>query len=187
MLRPFLASSLLAVLLFACGSETTTPSSSADFVTEAPQATRTKAAPAAPDLAPPPPACLYLTEATVLSFFPRGVRMPMPAHRAVDAYNTCQYDLSGEGWSAALVLEMPEEGERQSIVDEVAGGVGNERVRLGEAKGRYSNGGRILSVAGNKHFRLKFSALAEEGKTGPFDEAGREGLLARMAMHVLSV
>ncbi|MFK8165091.1 MAG: hypothetical protein AB8H12_21785 [Lewinella sp.] len=139
-------------------------------------------------IAPPPPVCVYLTEATVLSYFDETVKMPLPGRRSAAEYASCQYDLEAPGWSAALVVELPNPGSKQqAIIDEVAGAKGDHKVSLREATGRFINQGRILSVVGNKHFRIKFSALPKQGFEQPFDETARRELLTKMAESVLGV
>ncbi|WP_020569647.1 hypothetical protein [Neolewinella persica] len=173
----------LALLLTACGNDAT--STNAAIATE-----DTPEGVLSPDvkIAPPPPVCVYLTEATVLSYFDKTVKMPMPGRRSAAEYASCQYDLEAPGWSAALVVELPDPGSKQqAIIDEVAGAKGNDKVSLSEATGRFINQGRILSVAGKKHFRIKFSALPKQGSDEPFDEAARRELLLKMAGSVLGV
>lgn len=173
----------LLLLLTACGNspaDTTEPD-----VAEKPAQETTS-----PDvkIAPPPPVCVYLTEATVLSYFDKTVKMPLPGRRSAAEYASCQYDLEAPGWSAALVVELPGPGSKQqAIIDEVAGAKGDNKVILGEATGRFINQGRILSVAGEKHFRIKFSALPKQGFDQPFEEATRRALLLKMAGSVLGV
>lgn len=173
-------SMLTALLLFSCGGNTTQESSP---VAKDAAPTSTGA-----ELAPPPPPCIYLTEATVLAYFDSDVKLPLPGHRSVAEYNSCQYDLEAAGWSAALVLEIPDAGpKRQAIIDEVAGAGTEDEVTIGEAKGRYLNGGRILSVTGSKDFRIKFSALPKVGFEAPFSPVQRRELLAQMAAGVLAI
>lgn len=169
---------LLAVVL-SCGGGAAAPN-------DEPVAEQT-AAPAA-ELAAPPPPCVYLTEATVLAYFDSEVKLPLPGHRSVAEYNSCQYDLEAAGWSAALILEIPEAGpQQQAVIDEVAGAGTADEVLVGEARGRYLNDGRILAVTGRKHFRIKFSALPKAGFDAPFTGEQRRELLARMAAGVLAI
>lgn len=124
----------------------------------------------------------------MLSYFDETVKMPLPGRRSAAEYASCQYDLEAPGWSAALIVELPDPGSKQqAIIDEVAGAKGNDKISLGASVGRFSNAGRILSVAGKKHFRIKFSALSKPGFEAPFDEAARRALLQKMAGSVLAV
>ncbi|MFT7120409.1 MAG: hypothetical protein ACJAZ9_000582 [Neolewinella sp.] len=139
-------------------------------------------------IAPPPPICIYLTEAEVLSQFEKGVQVPMAGQRAPSSFNSCQYTLENSDWSGFLVLEMPEKVTKiQSIVDEVAGAKGKDAVKIGEFNGRIMNGGRILSVEAKIKFRVKFSALPKQGFPEPFDEAQRRELIIKLAEAVLAV
>lgn len=174
----------LTILLFSCGGNTTADADS----TSAPEVTTTEKTTPAAELAAPPPPCVYLTEATVLAYFDSDVKLPLPGHRSVAEYNSCQYDLEAAGWSAALVLEMPDAGaKRQTIVDEVAGADADNTVLIGEASGRYLNDGRILAVTGRKDFRIKFSALPKAGFEAPFTPVQRRELLAQLAAGVLAI
>lgn len=137
-------------------------------------------------IAPPPPVCVYLTEAEVLDLFDAGVRIPMNGTRSPGSFNSCQYTLDSDKWTAQLVLEMPEKTTRiQSIRDEVAGATSSDATTIGERKARLKNGGRIISVEGSKPFRVKFSALPKMGQAEPFDEAARRELITRLATAVL--
>jgi hypothetical protein len=130
---------------------------------------------------------VYLTEATVLAYFTAAVKLPMPGHRSAATFSSCQYDLEAAGWSAALVLEMPEPGKQQTIIDEVAGAKGDNLVAFTGGNGKFTNEGRVLTVSGNKHFRLKFSALPKPGTEAPFDEAARRTMLTSMAGGILAM
>ncbi len=172
---------LLAFLTFSCGSqegEATDEASTADT-------TATTAAPAddpMANIAPPPPQCVYLTEAEVLNLFPAGVQMPMPAQRAASSYNSCQYTLDATEWSAGLVLEMPEEeNEIQAIRDEVAGAKGKDALKVMDFPARILNDGRIIAVEASKPFRVKFSALPKEGFPEAFDAAARRAMIVKLA------
>jgi hypothetical protein len=183
MSRAYLLCLSLALLFAACGNDANSASKSSDAESTVQEATTPEV-----NIAPPPPVCVYLTEATVLSFFDKTVQMPLPGRRSAAEYASCQYDLEAPGWSAALVLELPEPGSKQqAIVDEIAGAKGHNKVLLRDATGRFSNQGRILSVAGKKHFRIKFSALPKQGFPEPFEEAARRELILRMAGSVLGV
>jgi hypothetical protein len=173
----------LTLLLTACGNDAT----SANTVTTSENSLEETSSPDI-KIAPPPPVCVYLTEATVLSYFDETVKMPLPGRRSAAEYASCQYDLEAPGWSAALIVELPDPGSKQqAIIDEVAGAKAGNKVSIREAVGRFANDGRILSVAGNKHFRIKFSALPKQGFDEPFDEATRRELLLKMAGSVLSI
>lgn len=170
------------LLLCSCGEA---PPEQSDLALE--ETITTEQAPSS-QIAPPPPVCVYLTEATVLSYFDETVKLPMPGRRSAAEYTSCQYDLEAPGWSAALVVELPDPGaKQQAIIDEVAGAKGAAAVPLPEANGRFTNEGRILTVSGKKHFRIKFSALPKQGMEQPFDEAARRELLLKMARGVLAV
>lgn len=137
-------------------------------------------------VAPPPPVCVYLTEAEVLSFFEPGVQIPMAGTRAPSSFNSCQYTIDGKEWSGFLVVEMPEVTNKvQSIRDEVAGATGADAVTVGEFKGRIINDGRVLSVEAKKPFRVKFSALPKSGFPEAFDSAQRRELIQKLAMAVV--
>jgi hypothetical protein len=182
MLRYFYFFSFALLLFAACGESTQEESDV--LKEESPDLEQ----PSSVQIAPPPPVCVYLTEATVLSYFDETVKMPLPGRRSAAEYASCQYDLEAPGWSAALVVELPDPGSKQqAIIDEVAGAKGDNKVSLGEATGRFINQGRILSVAGQKHFRIKFSALPKQGFDESFDEAARRELLMKMAGSVLGV
>lgn len=170
------------LLLVSCGETPTELSAPAADETITPeQAPSTQ-------ISPPPPVCVYLTEATVLSYFDASVKLPMPGRRSAAEYNSCQYDLEAPGWNAALVVELPDPGtQQQAIIDELAGAKGAAAIPLPEATGRFTNEGRILTVSGKKHFRIKFSALPKEGMEQPFDEAARRELLLEMARGVLAI
>lgn len=181
--RILLLCPFLLLLLSGCGNlpNDTNTSDAAEEPVQESSASEVK-------IAPPPPVCVYLTEATVLSYFDETVKMPLPGRRSAAEYASCQYDLEAPGWSAALVVEMPDPGSKQqAIIDEVAGAKNDNKVLLGEATGRFINQGRILSVVGKKHFRIKFSALPKKGFDEPFDETARRELLMKMAGSVLSV
>lgn len=183
MFRILLFCPFLLLLLTACGNSLadTTESDVAENPAQ-------KTASLEVNIAPPPPVCVYLTEATVLSYFDKTVQMPLPGRRSAAEYASCQYDLEAPGWSAALVVELPDPGSKQqTIIDEVAGAKGDNKVTLSGGIGRFINQGRILSVAGKKHFRIKFSALPKQGFDEPFDEDGRRELLMRMAGSILGV
>ena len=138
-------------------------------------------------VAPPPPVCVYLTEAEVLSFFEPGVQIPMAGSRAPASFNSCQYTLDSKEWSGFLVLEMPEATNKvQSIRDEVAGATGDDAITVGKFKGRIMNGGRILSVEAAKPFRVKFSALAKTGFPEAMDAAQRRKLIIQLAEAVMA-
>jgi len=177
-------SAFTSLLLLSCGgnispeAETTVASQEVTSKTDSPAA----------NLAAPPPPCVYFTEATVLAYFDSDVKLPLPGHRSVAEYNSCQYDLEAAGWSAALILEVPDAGpKRQAILDEVAGASSEDEVLIGEAKGRYLNDGRILSVTGRKNFRIKFSALPKAGFEAPFSKVERRELLGQLAAGVLAI
>jgi len=173
----------LALLVTACGNDATSSNSTTDT-----KNTSEEVFPPDVKIAAPPPVCVYLTEATVLSYFDKTVKLPLPGRRSAAEYASCQYDLEAPGWSAALVVELPAPGSKQqTIIDEVAGAKGDNKVSLGAATGRFINQGRVLSVAGKKHFRIKFSALPKQGSEQPFDEAARRELLMKMAGSVLGV
>jgi hypothetical protein len=183
MSRAYLLCFSLTFLFMACGQQASNEGSTPEA-----EEALTKTVPPSTKIAAPPPVCVYLTEATVLSYFDKTVKMPLPGRRSAAEYASCQYDLEAPGWSAALVVELPAPGSKQqTIIDEVAGAKGDNKVSLREATGRFTNQGRILSVAGKKHFRIKFSALPKQGFEQPFDEAARRELLLKMAGSVLGV
>lgn len=137
-------------------------------------------------VAPPPPVCVYLTEAEVLSYFEPGVQIPMAGSRAPSSFNSCQYTIDGKEWSGFLVLDMPEANLKvQSIRDEVAGATGADAVMVGEYKGRILNDGRVLSVEAQKPFRVKFSALPKVGFPEAFDSGQRRELIQKLALAVV--
>lgn len=137
-------------------------------------------------IAPPPPVCVYLTEAEVLDLFDADVRIPIPGTRSPGSFNSCHYTLYNEKWSGFLTLEMPEEVTKiQAIRDEVAGAKGADAVKVGEYSGRIKNAGRILSVEANRPFRVKFSALAKKGFPEPMDEETRRVLIMKLAQAVI--
>lgn len=174
----------VGTFIFFCACSEAPPEQTAPVTEEPTKAEQTPSS----QISPPPPVCVYLTEATVLSYFDETVKLPMPGRRSAAEYASCQYDLEAPGWSAALVVELPDPGgKQQAIIDEVAGARGADKATLTEATGRFSNEGRILSVSGKKHFRIKFSALPKPGTEPPFDEAGRRELLLKMARGVLAV
>ncbi len=174
---------LVTALLTACGGDTSAPDTPVST-----EATAPAAAPGETLISPPPPVCVYLTEATVLSYFEAKVQLPMPGRRSAAEFASCQYDLEAPGWSAALIIEMPEQGpKQQAIIDEVAGAKEPYRVAFSQAVGRFQNEGRILSVSGSKHFRVKFSALPKAGFAAPFSEEERRGLLEKIAAGVLAI
>lgn len=123
----------------------------------------------------------------MLSYFNVGVKLPMPGHRSAAVFSSCQYDLEGADWSATLILEMPEPGKQQTIIDEVAGAKGDNLVKFNGGSGKFTNEGRVLTVSGNKHFRLKFSALPKPGAEVPFDEAARRTMLTSMAGSIVGM
>ncbi|MEM6769607.1 MAG: hypothetical protein AAF597_03390 [Bacteroidota bacterium] len=178
-LLPFL---LLCLLAAACGNEATTdPATGAPATAEAGKADEDLIS----QIAPPPPICVYLTEAEVLDFFEAGVRIPMAGTRSPGSFNSCQYTLDSKEWSGFLVLEMPETVTKiQAIRDEVAGAKGADAVKVGEFNGRIKNGGRVLSVEAAKPFRVKFSALPKQGFPEPMDEAARRELILKLAAAV---
>jgi len=183
MSRYYLLCFLLTILSVSCGREATDTNTVSGDKDTAAQTVSPEV-----KIAPPPPICVYLTEATVLSYFDETVKMPLPGRRSAAEYASCQYDLEAPGWSAALVVELPDPGSKQqAIIDEVAGAKGDNKISLSEATGRFMNKGRILSVAGKKHFRIKFSALPKQGFDQPFDETARRELLMKMAGSVLGV
>lgn len=138
-------------------------------------------------VAPPPPVCVYLTEAEVLSFFEAGVQVPMAGSRAPSSFHSCQYVLEDNEWSGFLVLEMPETTTKvQGIRDEVAGARGADAVKVGSFNGRIMNEGRILSVEADKPFRVKFSALPKQGFPEAFTVEQRRELIQQMAAAVLN-
>jgi hypothetical protein len=171
----------LSFFLVSCGSDGTEEAEETGIVEETDEERMAK-------IAPPPPVCVFLTEAEVLSLFEAGVQVPMPGHRAATSYNSCQYELSSPDWSGTLIVEMPEDPSGlQSIVDEVAGAKGKDAVKIGEYAARIKNGGRIISVEAGKPFRVKFTALPLNGKPAPFDEDARRELIIKMAEGVLAV
>ncbi|MTB49451.1 hypothetical protein [Lewinella sp. W8] len=175
----------LSFFLVSCGSdaaeEAGTTDTATEFVEESDEERLSK-------IAPPPPVCVFLTEAEVLGLFAAGVQVPLPGHRAATSYNSCQYELTSPDWSGTLIVEMPEEPSGiQSIIDEVAGAKGADAVKIGEYSARIKNEGRIISVEAGKPFRVKFSALPLNGKPAPFDEAARRELIIKMAEGVLAV
>lgn len=185
MYRLFILTISLSFFLVSCGSDAAEDGNANDnatkFVEESDEERMAK-------IAPPPPVCVYLTEAEVLGLFEAGVQVPMPGHRSATSYNSCQYELASGDWSATLVVEMPEDpSDLQSIIDEVAGAKGKESLTIGDYPARIKNGGRIISVKAGKPFRVKFSALPLNGKPEPFDEDARRELIVKMAEGVLAV
>lgn len=179
-LLPFL---LLCFLAFSCGTDTTT-----ETETDTPQASEVEASDEdrMSQIAPPPPVCVYLTEAEVLDLFDAGVRIPMAGSRSPGSFTSCQYTLDSKEWSGFLVLEMPEAVTKiQAIRDEVAGAKGADAVQLGKFNGRIKNDGRILSVEAAKPFRVKFSALPKQGFPEPMAEAARRELIIKLANAVM--
>lgn len=173
----------LCFLAFACGND-----AAEETGTDAPA--NTEAAGSNDDrmsqIAPPPPICVYLTEAEVLDLFDAGVRIPMAGSRSPGSFNSCQYTLDSKEWSGFLVLEMPEEVTKiQAIRDEVAGAKGADAVKVGEFNARIKNDGRILSVEAAKPFRVKFSALPKQGFPDPMDGAARRELILKLAQAVI--
>lgn len=174
---------LLGILMFNCGgSETVAPEET--VVMEKPMESDEERM---NQIAPPPPVCVYLTEAEALSFFEPGVQIPMAGSRAPSSFNSCQYTIESSDWSGFLVLEMPEVTTKvQSIRDEVAGAAGADAVKIGAYNGRIMNDGRILSVEAGMPFRVKFSALPKQGFPVPFDAAQRRELIVKLAEAVIA-
>ncbi len=179
--------SLLGLFLFACGGDATDSNTTIETAEEVAAKSEAENTERLSQVAPPPPVCVYLTEAEVLSLFDKGVQIPMAGSRAPGSFHTCQYNLQATGWTAALVVDMPEgTTEKQSIVDEVAGAKGKDALMIGEYKARMMNDGRILSVTAGKAFRVKFSALPKAGFEAPFDAEARRAMLIKLAEAVLS-
>ncbi len=173
----------LLMLAFSCANESeTTNDGDAPAVAQTAESNEDRIS----KIAPPPPVCVYLTEAEVLDLFDAGVRIPIPGTRSPGSFNSCHYTLYNEAWSGFLTLEMPEEINKvQAIRDEVAGAKGTDAVKVGEFNGRIKNDGRILSVEANRPFRVKFSALAKTGFPEPMDATERRELIVKLAQAVL--
>ena len=177
---------LLALALLGCNNgETATDAATSDVTTTVdPEETDEDRM---SQIAPPPPVCVYLTEAEVLSFFKPGVQIPMTGSRAPSSFNSCQYTVESNSWSGFLVLEMPETTTKvQSIRDEVAGAKGADAVKVGDFNARIMNDGRVISVEAAQPFRVKFSALPGQGFPEPFDAAARRELIVKLAGAVLA-
>lgn len=173
----------LLFLAFACGSESASDTTQDNPSVVSPKDTDEDRM---SQIAPPPPVCVYLTEAEVLDQFAAGVRIPMSGSRAPGSFNSCQYTLDSKEWSGFLVLEMPEATTKiQAIRDEVAGAKGSDAVNVGDFKGRIKNEGRVLSVEAARPFRVKFSALPKQGFPQPMDEAARRALILELAQAVI--
>lgn len=175
----------LSLIAFSCGGNDAAAEAETDTpVTIAPEGTDEERM---SKVAPPPPICVYLTEAEVLSYFEPGVQIPMAGTRAPSSFNSCQYTLDSKEWSGFLVVEMPEVTNKvQSIRDEVAGAKGADAVKIGDYSGRIMNDGRVLSVEAGKPFRVKFSALAKAGFPEAFDAAQRRELIVKLAQAVIA-
>lgn len=178
-MRKLLSLLFLLFLAVSCANETDTD---APAVVEPAETNEERVS----KIAPPPPVCVYLTEAEVLDLFDAGVRIPIPGTRSPESFNSCHYTLYNEQWSGFLTLEMPEEVTKvQAIRDEVAGAKGADAVKVGEFSGRIKNDGRILSVEAKQPFRVKFSALAKKGFPEPMDAQERRELIMKLAQAVI--
>lgn len=168
-----------------CGGETAETTEMEVTESSAPAAAPTTNTEKLARIAPPPPVCTFLTEAEVLSLFPAEVKIPLPGQRSPLAFHSCQYTLEAPEWSGALVVERPEDPrEQQGIRNQVAGreGVG---LKFMDHPARSFNGGRVLCVASEPPFRVKFSPLAKRGFETAYSEEELRELLEKMAGLVL--
>ena len=170
---------LLSLLLFLLACTSDAPAST--------DVDDTANAVSAEDIVPPPVACVYLTEATVLSYFPAGVRIPTSPGPAASEHPSCQYTLEAADWSGSLLVEMAAKGNERAFANQLkrAATAGGD-FAVGSGRGVFTNGGRVLTVSGGNHFRLSFTALPHEGSEQPYDEAARRDILRQLAAGIVT-
>ena len=131
-------------------------------------------------LAPPPPECGMLTQEEIQASIPVDVVFPMPGQRAVGSFYSCQLDVDGNNWSGQVMVEYPRDPrKRQGIIDEVAGATAEDEVAVNGNPARMMKGGKSISVAGPKPYRVQFTAYPRKSATPVWTpEENREILIA---------